>query len=444
MTTPRRTILRVAAAPLLALAVLLSVPSQRAVGSAHSTGTANGGGTILFERPNHWYTIAANGTHLHMLMSSAARCTTGQCGICDAVWSPDGRRIAFVRERATNGRIHHYQVMNMSVYVMNANGSGERRLTSWGQEYITCWGESLAWSPDRTRLAIARAGSLYILDVKSGEVRRLTAPAGGAALDPAWSPDGSRIAFARAPGCGSVCPLLPYIVNADGRGLRQLSAFYGDLFFGGPQWSPDGRTIAFCASNKRDRWGIGIHALNKAIYAVNPDGSHLRLLATAPPTGTNQLQKVAGWSPDGSHILYFRVPWNPSKGPQATALWVMNANGTNRRVVYRAERADIEGATWSPDGQFVAFSVYVSPNVNGPHVASKSGLYVIGADRRHLHRLAAEGYDPAWQPNPRVTLAGSKGSSGIGGPSRGRDRARSIHLHHAVAPTVRRYLDGSK
>jgi Tol biopolymer transport system component len=279
----------------------------------------------------------------------------------------------------------------MSVYVTNANGSGERRVASWGQAYITCWGEALAWSPDGTRLAVARAGVLYTLDLKTGGMRRLTEPASGADLDPAWSPDGSRIAFAHAPGCGSICPLQPYIVNADGRGLRRLSRFYGELLCGGPLWSPDGRTIAFCASNKRDREGIGMHTLNKAIYAVNPDGSHLRLLVAAPPTGTNQLQALASWSPDGRHILYFRFPWNSSKGPQATALCVMNVNGAGRRVLYRARYGQILGAIWSPDGQRIAFSVLAT---------FRSGLFVMNADGRHLHRLAVAGYDLAWQPIP--------------------------------------------
>jgi len=188
-----------------------------------------------------------------------------------------------------------------------------------------------------------------------------------------------------------VCPTQPYVVNAHGDGLRRLSTFYGDLLFGGPLWTPDGRTIAFSASNKPDRWGIGIHAPNKAIYAVNPDGSHLTLLVPAPQMGTNQLLVLASWSPDGRHILYVRVPWNPSKGPQATALWVMNANGSGQRRLYRVGNARIGDATWSPDGKLIAFAA-----ASG----SRSGLFVMSADGRHLHRLAAGGWGIAWRPVP--------------------------------------------
>lgn len=131
--------------------------------------------------------------------------------------------------------------------------------------------------------------------------------------------------------------------------------------------------------------------LNKGIYAVNPDGSHLRLLVPAPPTGTNQLQTLAGWSPDGRHILSFTFPWNTSKGPQATALWVVNANGTGQRRLYRAGYGSFSDATWSPDGQRIAFSILST---------SRSGDFVMDADGRHLHGLAAGGDDLAWQPVP--------------------------------------------
>jgi Tol biopolymer transport system component len=285
---------------------------------------------------------------------------------------------------------------------MNANGSGERRVASWKQEYVRCWGEALAWSPDGTRLVIARDGSLDVLDLKTGGVRRLTTRL-PADLAPAWSPDGSSIAFGRANGCGSVCPIQPYIVHADGRGLRRLSTFWGDLCCGGPLWSPDGRTIAFTAGPDA-RWVQKLlchgRCPSAGIYAVNPDGTHLRLLVPSSPVSANQLQLLASWSSDGRHILYFRVPWNGSRGPQATALWMMNANGTDRRRLYRASSGSIENATWSPDGQFIAFSVTVYRSGCCKVTAAQSGIFVMGADGRHLHRLAAGGYELAWQPIP--------------------------------------------
>ena len=54
------------------------------------------------------------------------------------VWSPDGRRIAFVSRRDGQGRS----------YVMNADGSGQRRLTRDARYLATP-----AWSPDGRKIA---------------------------------------------------------------------------------------------------------------------------------------------------------------------------------------------------------------------------------------------------------------------------------------------------
>ena len=89
------------------------------------------------------------------------------------VWSRDWRRVAFVRERGV-WRTHRGWVQRYSdIYVMNADGSGRRRLTR---------------SPQNDG-------------------------------DPVWSPDGRRLAFVRVRGGRSDI----YVVDADGSGLRRLA-----------------------------------------------------------------------------------------------------------------------------------------------------------------------------------------------------------------------------
>ena len=66
-----------------------------------------------------------------------------------AVWSPDGRQIAFVGNKLRNpppGRGH--RKANSDIYVMNADGSGTRRLT----HNVGYDGEP-AWSPDGRKIA---------------------------------------------------------------------------------------------------------------------------------------------------------------------------------------------------------------------------------------------------------------------------------------------------
>ncbi len=80
---------------------------------------------------------------------------------------------------------------------------------------------------------VAPGGPIYVINADGSGLRRVTE----AGLDPTWSPDGSRIAFVdwRAP-AGI------YVVNADGTGLYRL--FDGQLIRQ-PDWSPDGAWIAF-------------------------------------------------------------------------------------------------------------------------------------------------------------------------------------------------------
>ena len=403
MTRPAIVLLTLAVP--LTLAVLLSAPTQRViagVNGARAGSTSSLGGDASLHRmsngkiafyvglaPTSLDVINPDGSGLRRL----TRCKTRGCVIIDAVWSLDGKRIAFLRGMPTSSG--WISLSDLALYVTNANGSGERRLTRCGRP-VGCYVGSLAWSPNGTSLAIARSRSLYVFDLTTGRLRRLTAPlkCGQACtpdvapedLAPAWSPDGSRIAFARAlQGCLGGCPTELYIVNADGTGLRRLSSVSGF----GPYllWSPDGRTITYSARN--------------GIYAVNPNGSHLRLLVTAPAARAKQVQILASSSPDGRHILYITDPSSATGGPQATALWVMNANGTGQRRLYRARHGFLGPAIWSPDGQLIAFSVYVYRSVNGPHIASKSGLFVMAADGGHLHQLLPAYNDVAgWQPIP--------------------------------------------
>ena len=76
----------------------------------------------------------------------AAKATEG-----DPAWSPDGRRIAF-RRFEESARV------NSDLYVVNADGSGLRRLTRNAAKLR--W---FAWSPDGRTIAFLRNGEVYIV-----------------------------------------------------------------------------------------------------------------------------------------------------------------------------------------------------------------------------------------------------------------------------------------
>jgi hypothetical protein len=125
-------------------------------------------------------------------------------------WSPDHRRIAFVRARP--GR------REAALFTIRRDGGGLRRLTPGRRVDV-----QPAWSPEGTVIAYASSpvagGSfdLYTVDVRGGRARLLV---GGPAdeVAPSWSADGSRLRFVR------ITDGAAWLMEArrDGRGVRRL------------------------------------------------------------------------------------------------------------------------------------------------------------------------------------------------------------------------------
>ena len=127
-------------------------------------------GTIAFHAGEDIWTIHADGSGLTNLTQTA--------GIeeANAAWSADGAQLAF-QSWADGG----------GVDVMNADGTGRRRVAAGFARNASYFTDSLAWAPDTDRLAVAFvSGNISIIDVSSGD--RLDIGTGTRWL--AWSPTG--------------------------------------------------------------------------------------------------------------------------------------------------------------------------------------------------------------------------------------------------------------
>jgi Tol biopolymer transport system component len=251
-------------------------------------------------------------------------------GVEDAYghWSPDGTRIVLQSDRAGQ----------WDIYVINADGSGLRRLTDHPAHDRTP-----VWSPDGTSIAFQseRDGNreIYRMDPDGSNPRNITNhPAEDS--HPKWSADGRRIVFdsdrdgadnyevyeMSADGSGvvrltdysdwdtysSVSPdggsvLWRRVTTEDGKRNSELFIMNRDgsepanltnhaAFDGWPAWSPDGSRILFASDRARSRvWHL---------YTMGPDGSEIVRLTVDLPGDGHYTQPM--WSPDGSRIVATR------------------------------------------------------------------------------------------------------------------------------------------
>jgi TolB protein len=203
----------------------------------------------------------------------------------EPAWSPDGTEIAFASRR--EGTAH--------IYVMKADGTGARRLTSGKLA-----DDHPAWSPDGRQILFAREGALFAAPAGGGAVHRVGSQPGNAA-DPAWSPDGRQIAYDyRMPGT----PVREiYIMRADGTHPRALTRL-GNVS-AAPAWSPDGKRLAFQSNVRNGEFEI---------YAVRLDGKGLRQVTSA----TGDVFEPA-WAPNGTTLSFNRegAIWIDAGGRQS-------------------------------------------------------------------------------------------------------------------------------
>ena len=203
-------------------------------------------------------------------------------------YSPDGKTISFDWDE--NAQALHEQGINLA----KTDGSDVRRLTALREPNRLH--QFSTWSSDGRWIAFAEwrgDGQSAILKMRlDGSGLMELTPWELNANHADWSPDGSRILFNsnNEPQPGESMNL--YTMKPDGTGVVQLTHYKGGMLnaYAG-DWSPDGTKIVFQLRGA-DPFGPGVNQL----YVVDADGRHLRQL-THLPHGMNP--HYASWSPAG-------------------------------------------------------------------------------------------------------------------------------------------------
>ncbi|HEX8580551.1 MAG TPA: S9 family peptidase [Allosphingosinicella sp.] len=322
--------------------------------------------------------------------------------------SPDGSRIAYVRR---SGDIMTDRMRN-TIWPIDTR-SGEQMPLVAG----TGGHGSPRWSPDGKRLAYVSSAEganpqLFVRWMETGEAVRITGlPQSPSSI--AWSPDGKRIAYSmfvpdegvklgsappkpegakwaeplevhtainyRSDSDGYAKPGYThlFLVSADGGAPRQLTV--GARNHDGPvSWSRDGRTLLF-SGNRRADWER--EPADSEVYAVDVHSGAFRTLTDRRGPDSEPVM-----SPDGGMIAYVgyedkRLNYHNSR------LTVMNADGSNPRVLTANLDRSVEAPSWAADGR----SIFVQYEDQGRVKVARVGLD--GSIRTVTDDLSGSGLD---------------------------------------------------
>jgi dipeptidyl aminopeptidase/acylaminoacyl peptidase len=266
-----------------------------------------------------------------------------------------------------------------------------------------------------------RRSDLVLTDLATKAHRTLTFEREGVA-SPQWSPSGDAIAFIAndAKDHGQL-----YVLSLAGGDARELTTTAdGVQQFA---WRPDGTSIAYVTSDP-DPKKAAIDKHHDFFDLANDDyltrgyspPSHLWLV---PATGGKALRLTSGawsaatayppsppaspisWSPDGSSLLFSRVP--DTRDGDAYASQIVRLDVTTRKLVPLTGRSKFEGfATYSPDGKHVA---YLYPRDGDPN--NENDVFVTdaaGGPGRDVSRTLDRAiYRAQWLPDGKSLLVGS-------------------------------------
>ncbi len=323
----------------------------------------------------------------------------------DVQYSPDERFVAYtVTSRVHSGRPSSH------IWVHDARSGTHRRL-------VEDPGSGPQWSPDGSWLAYVgslddRSG-LIVVRPDGSEATFLTPvqdtnhplPSRGERVT--WSPDGSAIAFvSTVPGPegpdaqGDPVVITRYlykptasegstrfndnrrahifVVDLDSKNVRQLTR--GNHYEHSIDWSPDGQEILFVSNREPDPDRF----FNYDIFAVRVAGGEIRRI-----TQTANAEYRPRWSPDGQTIAYQatrRGLTSSETTMEDTHIWLVDADGSNRRELGAGIDNRQGVPAWSRDGRFVYFTVQQRGSVqlhrvdmNGDHATVIDDTGAVGS-----------------------------------------------------------------
>jgi Tol biopolymer transport system component/DNA-binding winged helix-turn-helix (wHTH) protein len=315
-----------------------------------------------------------------------------------AVWSPDGRKLAFLRKSRRFGE--QYKLI-----IVAAFGGPEQEIT----EVLG----GLDWSPDGSNLAVSSnegpgtPTGIYLVS-PDGQQRRLISkpPQDEVIYDtyPVFSSDGKKIAFVRWSGeqVGDLCviDLTTGLVKQVTNDKKRILAV---------RWAPGNQDLLYVSNRNGNQrlWQIPVAGGETVMVTSVPgevehfdilrDGKILaytqmlndttiRVETLAERSGggagtlnglpctinSSRTDESPQFSPDGRHISFVsnRSGWDE--------IWIANPDCSQATQLTNLREVGVGSPTWSPDGRRIAFDRYLD---------GQSQIFVINSDGSGIRQL---------------------------------------------------------
>lgn len=276
--------------------------------------------------------------------------------VTDAVWSPDGQRIALVLK----------QENDVGIYIINTDGTGHRRIVGSGPQFLSVMG-------------------------------------------PIWSPDGQRIAFTALMPPDYFGIYLQYVIDVSGDNLHQITTGAPDepAVYLIDDWSNDGTLLLGASTDSQLRNGQGELIQNKTVVTYTLGGTIVdRLIETekAPDyLRPYSFPNTPLWSPDEQHLVFTRRVhgYEMRDGQEIPTtqedLYLASADGIHQTPLTEGAYHFIYAVAWSSDGSRILADGWTQFPNRRPHV-----------DPQYIHHVVIVQTDGTvvkdFTPFPRATV----------------------------------------
>ena len=258
-------------------------------------------------------------------------------------WSPDRTKIFFTKLEETGytwvwreeeGKWVRYEAgTEPSIPVVQEKSWGELRLIAKEHER-TAW----IWDLQDNELR-------FIGHLSNGIVHYVFEP------EVVWSPDGKYVALPGVELSEDGATEQIFVINVETGESKRLTSFIGSNTW--PEWSPDSKKIMYVRVPPKYWYMPFIFNYDEGgdIWVVDIDGSNRQQLTDIPNNW-----EAGCWSPDGSKIAY--LSWHEENERDTFEIWMMNADGSDKKLLVRNIIEWVAVLEWSPDVSKIAFDMW--------------------------------------------------------------------------------------